>query len=278
LKIPAQLQRGDIGFLIVRKNSKEPVEQGWNKKLYDGFEDRFYDALQDGFNYGISPLTRRIAIVDGDTEEIRKAMSDLVSTFSYSTGKGVQYIFELTGNLEKNIPLKGGAYVKTYGGYAVGPGSIHPNGKMYGEIMNGDHIAVEEKDHFLEVIKPFLLVQPQREFTERQINNGNGNNGKIYTHGDVNKLVNSFEEIWREKDGVRHTLTLALVATLKRNGWSEMDAMNFIAGLVNRTGKGREHIMQVKYIYKHGGGKEYGIPTLIAILNGTLGGENDGRR
>ena len=105
MKIPAQLQRGDIGFLIVRKNSKEPVEQGWNKKLYDGFEDHFYDALQDGFNYGISPLTRRIAIVDGDTEEIRKAMSDLVSTFSYSTGKGVQYIFELTGNLEKNIPL-----------------------------------------------------------------------------------------------------------------------------------------------------------------------------
>ena len=36
MKIPAQLQRGDIGFLIVRKNSKEPVEQGWNKKLYDG--------------------------------------------------------------------------------------------------------------------------------------------------------------------------------------------------------------------------------------------------
>ena len=47
--------------------------------------------------------------------------------------------------------------MKTYGGYSVGPGSIHPNGKMYGEIINGDHIAVEEKDHFLEVIKPFLF-------------------------------------------------------------------------------------------------------------------------
>ena len=84
MKIPAQLQRGDIGFLIVRKNSKEPVEQGWNKKLYDGFEDHFYDALQDGFNYGISPLTRRIAIVDGDTEEIRRAMDDLSPTFSFN--------------------------------------------------------------------------------------------------------------------------------------------------------------------------------------------------
>lgn len=270
MEIPACLQRGDIGFLIVRKGGKEPVEQQWNKKLYDGFEDHFYAALQDGYNYGISPLTRRIAIVDGDTEEIRRAMDDLVPTFSYSTGKGVQYVFELNGNLEKNIPLKGGAYIKTYGGYTVGPGSIHPNGKRYGEIMHGDHIAIEDKDHFLEVIKPFMLVQPQRETTEKQYPTSSP---KAYSYVNVEDLINDMEETWRDKDGERHILTLALVGIMKKYGKSEQDAMNFIAGLVRKTGKGKEHIIQVKYIYKHGGGREYGIPTLLAIQNGTYRGE-----
>ena len=60
---------------------------------------------------------------------------------------------------------------------------------------------------------------------------------------------------------------------MKKYGKSEQDAMNFIAGLVRKTGKGKEHIIQVKYIYKHGGGREYGIPTLLAIQNGTYRGE-----
>ncbi len=261
--IPKQLQRGDLGYLIVEAHGKKPVEKAWQNNLYEGYEDKFYDALQRGFNYGISPLTRRIAIVDGDTEELRKAMENLRETFWYSTGKGVQYVFELTANVEKNMLLKEGAYVKTFGGYAVGPGSIHPNGKKYGETMSDNNIAVEDYDKFMEVIKPFIAIQAKPYIPQ------NTTTTKTFNHGEVQKLIESIEDVWAERDGMRHDLTLALVSTMKRYGWSESDAMNMIAGLVQRTGKGREHIIQVQWIYRHGGGREYGIPTLLAIKEGT---------
>ncbi len=264
MMIPDQLLRGDIGYLIVKSHGKEPVEKAWQNNLYEGYEDRFLDALNKGFNYGISPLTRKIAIVDGDTEEIRKAMENLRETFWYSTGKGVQYVFELTYGLEKNMPLIGGAYVKTLGGYAVGPGSIHPNGKKYGEAMSENNIAMEDYDKFMEVIKPFILIK-KTDINPTQ----NFDKPKSYTHGEVQKLIESIEDVWAERDGMRHDLTLALVGTMKRYGWSEADAMNMIAGLVQKTGKGREHIIQVQWIYRHGGGREYGIPTLLAIRDGT---------
>ena len=69
----------------------------------------------------------------------------------------------------KNHPLKDGAYIKGQNGYAVGPGSVHPNGTIYG-VRKSDHaILTVTQAELLEILKPFMVRDNERR--EPQIRN-----------------------------------------------------------------------------------------------------------
>ncbi|MEM0136377.1 MAG: hypothetical protein QXU18_14320, partial [Thermoplasmatales archaeon] len=57
----------------------------------------------------------------------------------------------------KNIPLKDGAYIKGQNGYALGPGSVHPSGRIYGLEKSDLPIREVYKEELLSVLQPFLI-------------------------------------------------------------------------------------------------------------------------
>ena len=86
-------------------------------------------------------------------------MNAALPTYWYSTGREShkQYVYIVSDPPIGNIPLKNGAYVKGQNGYAVGPGSIHPNGTVYGLSKSKYPIRTVTKGELLEVLKPFMV-------------------------------------------------------------------------------------------------------------------------
>jgi hypothetical protein len=154
--------------LKVRPKSKEPLERGWTSTNNYAFNSKEIDKwiIQNG-NYGIFCPDGSCCFVDADTLEIQKILDEKLPSLWYSTGrKGHrQYVYAIIDPPISNIPLKEGAYIKGKNGYALGPGSVHPNGRIYGLERGSRPIREVTKTELLEVLKPFLIRQrePKKE-------------------------------------------------------------------------------------------------------------------
>lgn len=260
--IPAQLTDGEFGFLLVKKGEKIPVEKKWQNNLYKSTDQHFLDHLKNGGNYGISPRNGKACIVDADTKEIQDSLdTTLPETFRYSTGKEghFQYVYLLDETIG-NIPLLDGAYVKGKGGFAVGPGSLHPNGRRYGLEIRNVPIARIEKELLLKKIDQFIIsksyskTESTRKADLREV-----------PDEKVQKNVEALMDVWTKADGVRHELALAICGFYKKSLWPESAVQKLIDLLVKKSEKGEEHRVQVSYNYSYGGAHEYGFPTIKSI-------------
>lgn len=154
--------------LKVKPRSKEPVEKGWTTTRNYPFNSKeINEWIRQGGNYGIFCPNGDCCHVDADTHEIQKTLDEKKPTSWYSTGRPEhrQYTYAILDPPISNIPLKDGAYIKGRNGFAVGPGSIHPNGRMYGLEKGNLPIREVYKAELLEVLKPFLIRQekPKKE-------------------------------------------------------------------------------------------------------------------
>ena len=139
---------------------KEPLEKAWttiNNYPFDSPE--IEEWIENGGNFGIFCPLGDCCFVDADTKEIQATLDSSLSTYWYSTGREGhrQYVYGIIDPPIKNIPLKDGAYVKGQNGYAVGPGSIHPNGTIYGLSKSKYPIRTLTKAELLEVLRPFMV-------------------------------------------------------------------------------------------------------------------------
>ena len=157
-----QLNDPNIRFVKVRHNGKEAVERNWQTwKNYSFFSSEIRDWINNGGNYGLTSPLGFFCAVDADTPDIQDALrQNLPETLRYSTGKEghFQDLYFVSDGPIGCIPLEGGAYIKGRGGYALGPGSVHPNGMIYGsrELRNIP-IAVVSKKSLLEALSPFVV-------------------------------------------------------------------------------------------------------------------------
>jgi len=143
---------------------KEPLEKEWTTKNNYPFNSPEIDSwIRNGGNYGIFCPNGDCAFVDADFLEIQTTLDKNVPTFWYSTGREGhrQDVFKISNPPLRNIPLTGGAYIKGQNGYAVGPGSVHPNGRIYGLEMSDRPIRAITVKELLTVLKPFLLRNPE---------------------------------------------------------------------------------------------------------------------
>jgi len=164
--IKARFIGSGVRLIKVRPHRKEPLERNWTIDKTYSFEDhRILGHIDNGGNYGITSVDGSYAAVDADTKEIQDALdTKLPLTFRYSTGTEghFQYWYEIKDPPIGCIPLKDGAYVKGNGGYALGPGSIHPNGTVYGSKEIRDvPIATTTKEQLLNALSEFLLRNPE---------------------------------------------------------------------------------------------------------------------
>ena len=143
---------------------KEPLEKAWttiNNYPFDSPE--IEEWIENGGNFGIFCPLGDCCFVDADTKEIQATLDSSLSTYWYSTGREGhrQYVYGINDPPIKSIPLRDGAYVKGQNGYAVGPGSIHPNGTIYGLTKSKYPIRTVTKGELLEVLKPFTIRTTQ---------------------------------------------------------------------------------------------------------------------
>lgn len=156
-----QFRDPNIRLLKIRRNGKEAVEPGWQTRAnYSAQSPVILEWIRSG-NYGLTCPFGFCCFVDADTKEIQNALdSRLPETLRWSTGKidHFQYAYFLEDGPVGCIPLRDGAYIKGKGGYALGPGSVHPNGTVYGSREIRDvPIAVVKRTDLLDALKDFLI-------------------------------------------------------------------------------------------------------------------------
>lgn len=154
--------------LKVKSRSKEPLEKGWTSTNNYAFGNKeINEWITQNGNYGIFCPDGSCCFVDADTIEIQEILNEKLPTYWYSTGRPghKQCVYVILDPPINNIPLKEGAYIKGRNGFAVGPGSIHPNGRMYGLEKGNLPIREIYKAELLEVLKSFLIRQeePKKE-------------------------------------------------------------------------------------------------------------------
>ena len=139
---------------------KEPLEKAWTTiNNYPFNSPEINDWIRHGGNYGIFCPYGDCCFVDADFKDIQEKLDSKLQTLWYSTGREGhrQYVYGINDPPIGNIPLRDGAYVKGQNGYAVGPGSIHPNGMIYGLNKSEYPIRTVTKGELLEVLKPFMV-------------------------------------------------------------------------------------------------------------------------
>jgi hypothetical protein len=255
-------------FLKVRPHGKEAIEHGWNKTANYSFNDpRIQHWIKNSGNYGLTCPSGFCCFVDADTVGIQETLENrLPQTFRYSTGKPghFQYVYFTEDAPMECIPLEEGACIKGRGGYALGPGSVHPNGAIYGAREIRDiPIAIVKRNDLLEALQPFLLKKNPQVSTYKTVHE----RVNVVTPEQITKAASDLLPAWAKADHKRHALTLAIIGTCERSGWSKTDIQTLIDTMIKDSGKGVEHAAQVRYAYGREG-KKYGIPALKEILEG----------
>lgn len=261
LKLPVQLT--DYHFRVVKARGKAPnVESNWqNKNNYRATQENVNSILSSGLNYGFTCPTGFCCFVDADTLEIQRSLDEFTWTFRYSTGTPghYQYVYFIEDESIGCVPLVDGAYIKGKGGFAVGPGSTHPNGNIYGKEIRDAPVAVVRKGELLEVLSSFVVKTKET-----------GSSTTLYERGQrvsndqVTEVVEELIDLWNNADGRRHDLTLAIIGFLEKRRWRKEDVRSALEQLVSKSNKGREHLAQVNYAYGRTG-KKWGLPMILRI-------------
>ena len=262
---PTQFNDVNVRLIKIRPHGKEAVEPGWNKNAnYSARNPEIINWVRNGGNYGVTSLFGFYCSIDADTQEIQEALDySLPETFRWSTGKNghFQYGYFLEDEPVGCVPLRDGAYVKGKGGYALGPGSFHPNGVMYGSREIRDvPIATVRRNDLLKTLEDFLISDPEKSKHVQIMKLPNGT-----TKIDCETIVKVLTPYWSKGDGRRNDLTLSIAGFIAHSGGTEDDATYIISRLCELTGKGADHIPGARYAFRTDG-KVKGLPTLKLLM------------
>ncbi|MEM4089960.1 MAG: bifunctional DNA primase/polymerase [Thermoplasmatales archaeon] len=153
--------------LKVKPKLKEPMEKSWNTTNNYSFDsEEINQWIRQGGNYGITCPRGDCAFIDADSIEVQTALDGQLPTFWYTSGRQGhrQYCYLIRDPPMRNVPLKDGGYIKGQNGYALGPGSVHPNGRIYGLEKSNLPSREVSKQELLDVLEPFLIrkTEPQK--------------------------------------------------------------------------------------------------------------------
>lgn len=264
MKIPQQLI--DVHFRLVMARGKAPnVEKEWQtKNNYAVSQAKVDEILASGMNYGFTCPTGFAFFIDADTKEVQETLDNFSWTFRYSTGTPghFQYAYFSKDKPVGHIPLRDGAYIKGKGGFVVGPGSTHPNGRKYGLEVRYAPIAVVSYDALMGCLAPFIISGSVK---------GNSSNAPFERRVGISEkqkeeVVEQFLDVWMKADHRRHELTLSICGYLQRKGFTASDLEQIIGELVAVSKKGDEHIKTVRRVFNEKPHK-WGLPRILQIEN-----------
>lgn len=183
-RLPGQLRNPAFRFVRIDIGSKKPFEPGWNvpgsKTNYSLDDPKFQAWIGSNQNYGVVAGIGGLIVFDADgllrlTE--LGLMAELPETFTVRTGGGGLHLYYLSDLDQKIImydrvlkdegkPLHLGE-VQSRGFQAVGPGSLHPNGKYY-KIERDISITPIDSGFLKSVISKYVDFGYDEAKTERK--------------------------------------------------------------------------------------------------------------
>lgn len=262
----SQFNDPNIRFVKVRHHGKEAVERNWQTcKNYSFNSSEIRHWMNNGGNYGLTSPTGFACFIDADNRGIQEVLdSALPKTMRWSTGRAghFMYAYLLWDSPIGCLPLAGGAYLKGRGGYVLGPGSVHPNGTIYGSQEIRDiSIATVKRAELLGALEEFLLSKPF-EFGRLQFNKLPEGSANI----DREEIVRILGPYWAKADGKRNGLMEAITGFIAHSGGSEDDAVFIISKLCKRTGMGCDHVAGARYAFRRNGKPIKGFRSLKDLM------------
>lgn len=166
--LPKQLQSEFFNFIRVEGKNPGINGKGWQLQIHSFHEAE--DWLSKGFNYGVMGGHGGLLIMDADSKAVEEAVEkSLPETFTVKSGSGKKHYYFLCPEISKKITLDDKISPSlfldgedhygegiTWGGQAVGPGSIHPDTKKYYEVFKDIPIVHINKDQLMTTLAPFL--------------------------------------------------------------------------------------------------------------------------
>lgn len=260
---PKQFDDPNIRLIKVKPHGKEAVESHWNTvSNYSASNQEIIKYVKSGGNYGVTSPAGFSSFIDADSKAIQEVLeAELPRTFRWSTGRAghFQFAYFLEDQPIGCVPLIDGAYIKGKGGYALGPGSIHPNGTTYGirEIRDVE-VAIVKKDDLLAALSKFIKSTASQKTWSKRMPMGS-------TRIDRDTVIQVLEPYWAKADGRRNELTLAIAGFIARSGGTEDDATYIILSLCELTKKGYDHIAGARYAFQREGPLK-GLHSLVAMM------------
>jgi len=170
IELPKKLQNKSFRFIKIRNGDKAPLEEDWTMTNNYKYNDPdFVEYLKTAKAYGVACGFGKLAIIDCDNKKSAgKIMAALPNTFTILTpGHESPHLYFIIKDLTKKIPMtddKGVHHgeVQFTGFQALGPNSLHPNGKKYGVLKDIPIEHITKKELFA-VIKPFTKEEKKKK-------------------------------------------------------------------------------------------------------------------
>jgi hypothetical protein len=172
-QLAASLKNVEPRYIRVAPRSKQPVDNGWQKRenWMSADNPTLIEWLSQGGNYGVA-TGFGLGILDADHQDVRSLVE---SNFPESTmvetpgHKGLQYYF--LSDLTRKVFLRtsNGEHageILTEGFMGVGPGSIHPNGQEY-KLRSAAPLAKLSNSDLSKLLGTHLVPAKEVAQTER---------------------------------------------------------------------------------------------------------------
>lgn len=147
---------------------KGPRIRGWQRDAARQHDDAvLWEHIDEGGNYGVVTGYGNLVVLDIDDVRLDKYVGlTLPETFTVTTGSGGHHYYFILSEpcppMRLRMPDKpagSAGDLKSIGGQVVGPGSIHPSGKLYW-VSNPIDIAQTTCSVLRETLSPFLIKRP----------------------------------------------------------------------------------------------------------------------
>ncbi len=189
---------------------------------------------------------------------------DHLRTLSVRTQSGgTHFYFQMPEGIPSfnHVAALPGLDLKGYGGYVILPNSQGQYGRY----------------EFLNMTKIRPIPEPFLKWVMKFSGKTKSARSPLLPTGtakiDRDKIVKILLYYWKNGDGKRNELTLAIAGFLAHSGGTEADAVFVISELARITGKGGDHISGAKYAFKKNGPVK-GFRTLEKLM----GEISDGKR
>jgi hypothetical protein len=157
-------------FIRVAKHGKQALDDGWPQKPLEANDPKLQEWLKENGNYGVV-TGFGLTVVEIDIPELQEiAKTKLPETFTVLSPGHQGWHLYYVSSLDKPIRLrdeKGESVgeVQGPGKMVLGPGSVHPNGKVY-KIVNDRPLAQVTRQQLVEALKPWVIPDKETDLVE----------------------------------------------------------------------------------------------------------------